>query len=483
MKPIWPKIPAPFVRTMLASHSALGLFIAALVYLICLTGVLAVFTDELHRWESPRTPEMSALASAALQRAAEAALAAAPGPVESMTIFLPTQSLPRAGVSLSTAAGARDWAIAADGALAPTQAAPWADFVAALHMYLNAPGLIGYFVVGLAGVAMLALAISGLMAHPRVFRDAFTLRWGGSRRLQEADLHNRLSVWSLPFNLAVSLTGAYFGLISLLIYLVAVIGFHGDTEPLFAAMAPPPAAESRAPAPLPALGDVIARVRADGLHAAPFSITIDHPLTRGQSLSIYAETPRHLRYGEQYYVTPAGDLRHVGFADGDLGQRLYGAAYPLHFGWFGGIWIKLLYGALGLALCVIIASGVNVWLARRRDQNRPAPIAGRLWDVVIWGVPIALAGAAGASLALSWPPLAVFWAVFAACALASAAPIGAGVWRTVCAVSLAGLVLIHALLAGAALFSVAGAADAALLGAALIVLWPLRPRAPRLAPA
>jgi hypothetical protein len=34
------------------------------------------------------------------------------------------------------------------------------------------------------------------MAHPRIFKDAFRLRIGGSVRLEQADLHNRLSVWA-----------------------------------------------------------------------------------------------------------------------------------------------------------------------------------------------------------------------------------------------------------------------------------------------
>ena len=44
--------------------------------------------------------------------------------------------------------------------------------------------------------------------HPRVLRDAFHLRLGGSRRLQEADLHNRLGIWALPFHFTLALTGA-----------------------------------------------------------------------------------------------------------------------------------------------------------------------------------------------------------------------------------------------------------------------------------
>jgi uncharacterized iron-regulated membrane protein len=41
---------------MLAGHSALGLAFAALIYLVCFSGSIAVFTQEFTRWEQPAGP-------------------------------------------------------------------------------------------------------------------------------------------------------------------------------------------------------------------------------------------------------------------------------------------------------------------------------------------------------------------------------------------------------------------------------------------
>src|SRR5690606_34906035 len=65
--------------------------------------------------------------------------------------------------------------------------------------------------VGLLGALMAGLVISGVFAHPRIFRDAFRLRWGDGSHLAWADLHNRLGVWSLPFLLGIAISGAFFG--------------------------------------------------------------------------------------------------------------------------------------------------------------------------------------------------------------------------------------------------------------------------------
>ena len=72
-KPIWPKVPAEFVRAMLAGHSALGLAFAALIYLVCFSGSVAVFTYEYGRWEQPAGPLLHEVSP----EAADAAFAAA----------------------------------------------------------------------------------------------------------------------------------------------------------------------------------------------------------------------------------------------------------------------------------------------------------------------------------------------------------------------------------------------------------------------
>ena len=48
----WPLAPGT-VRAVLDGHGILGLAFAALIYLVCLTGTLAVFAGDIARWEAP----------------------------------------------------------------------------------------------------------------------------------------------------------------------------------------------------------------------------------------------------------------------------------------------------------------------------------------------------------------------------------------------------------------------------------------------
>ncbi len=62
----------------------------------------------------------------------------------------------------------------------------------------------------------------------RIFRDAFRLRARDKGGVGLADWHNRLGVWTLPFTLAVSLTGAMIGLATVNSYGLASAFYKGD---------------------------------------------------------------------------------------------------------------------------------------------------------------------------------------------------------------------------------------------------------------
>ncbi len=410
-KPIWPKASAPLVRAILAGHSALGLAFAALIYLVCFSGAMAVLLTEIERWEAPQIAPRRDAPLNAVTTMRDEALAKYPG-AHHLYVYLPTDDMPRARVMVDAVEGQplKEWAADANGHLVKQYAAPFRDFLQRLHFYLFLPPTWGLVVVGLTGVALLSSLVSGVMAHPRVFRDAFHLRWGGSRRLQEADMHNRIGVWGLPFHVLVSLSGALLGLSTLMIGILALIVFEGDANKAYELFLAPAPADDPRPAPLAPLDPMFAHVQEQAPHARITSVFFEHPGETGQSVMVTAETPNRLDRGDYWVFGGDGKLLEGGFSDSTRpGNAILQGLYLLHFGWFGGWPIKIAYVLLGMGLTAVTASGVAIWLARRRDKGKPAPAWERVWTAFCWGQPPALAIAAIASMTAPGIPLLAAW--------------------------------------------------------------------------
>ncbi|MDY6812899.1 MAG: PepSY-associated TM helix domain-containing protein [Pseudomonadota bacterium] len=400
------------VRRALSAHSGVGLAIGALMYLLCLTGALVVFFEEFERWEQPAVAEDASYSIAQLDAAAANFLAAVPQVPETVYLVLPSESMPR----LHVAAGDAEWFVAADGRLAGTLAAAWTGLLQALHVHLHLPYVPGLILVGVLGVMLCSLIVSGLLAHPALIRDAFRWRRGGQGALGEVDLHNRLSVWGLPFHLMIAVTGAFLGLVSVFYAGAAYVYEAGDREAVLAQMY---GADARVASPADApfdIGRALDNLAEVAPAAEPMYVALQQPGQPGQHLEIAASLPQRLVYSEIYRFSPAGDyLGDQALASGPVGRQLAYSVYRLHFGHFAGMPVKLLYGLMGLALTVVSASGVNIYLAKRRRRG----LANDLWVAVVWGSPLALALAALAALA-GLPPLPAFLATGLVAALGAA---------------------------------------------------------------
>lgn len=390
--------PSPeLVKRSLRAHSVIGLVVGALMYLVCLTGTIAVLAFEFERWEQPEVAEFMQYDEGVLQHALAQFLQRVGSVTATVFIVLPSEEVPR----MHVADGDHEWYLEPDGSLGPAVDPPWTEMLRHLHVSLHLPTSVGIIVVSALGVMLLALIISGLLAHPRIFKDAFRLRLGGSKRLEMADLHNRLSVWGLPFYLMIALTGALFGLLGPLALVAATAYYGGDEEALVADVY---GADLVVDADIqtPDIGAALTHLREMAPDAEPIFLMIQQPGTRAQLLEVAARLPGRLIHSEIYRYSSGGTyLGSQGFAEGLAGRQAIYSIYRLHFGQFGSGWVKVVYLLLGLALTVVSVSGVNIWLARRGGRDR----INAIWCGIVWGIPLALMAAAVQSLLIGMTPL------------------------------------------------------------------------------
>jgi uncharacterized iron-regulated membrane protein len=401
------------VKRGLAAHAAIGLLAGALLYIVCLSGTLLVFYEEWQRFEQAPPPQMTEIAPEAAQRGMEALMATEHGkpPTTHFYVDMPLEELPTTRVITDT----QSMHIDAAGNLAGPEQIEWANFLYGLHYTLNIPvaeGLVGITLVGIVGMLMIALAISGVIAHPKIFRDAFRLRTRHSGGVALSDWHNRLSVWTLPFALAIAITGSVIGLATVTATAMAERWYGGDIEAVYATLFGAEGEPDPAPAPLPNVAAALGYMAANHPDARITYVTVHEPGTAGQRIQVVAEHPRRLIFGEYYLFDAAGRFQGTaGLADGELGRQAAASNYDLHFGNYGGLPVKIVYALFGLALTVVSATGVYIWLGKRRRRGIAEPRLYAAWSAVVWGAPAALALTLAVRLIAgnTAPFAAIFW--------------------------------------------------------------------------
>ena len=316
------------VRKAISAHSAVGLICCALLYLICATGTAIVLYEEWQRFEQLDAPEMNEIDPASVQRGIENVLASEQGGPNTTHLYvhLPTKDLPRTTITTDTQAVHID----RQGDIVVPEENAWAEFLLALHYRLNLPAVFGMTLVGLFGAMIVALTVSGLVAHPRIFRDAFRLRARRADDVATLDWHNRLAVWTLPFALAISLTGAMIGLFYVSGSALAAAAYGGDSAAALAPVFGDEPEEDTAPASTPDIVPALAFMEREYPDIEPYYVILHDPGTAGQHIQIVGEHPRRLIFGEYYAFSADGAFRGtVGLADGTVGQQLSASTYNL----------------------------------------------------------------------------------------------------------------------------------------------------------
>ncbi len=421
------KLSSDTVRANLKAHSGLGLFIAALLYLVCVTGVICIYYPDIEQWEQANIMDtvqvdarqvQSALANIyAHYQKEEADKGHEAKPLDDIWVGLPGADMPRFTVGAAAAPEegeeheSLEFHVNADGSLGAKVDHEWTHFITNLHYALTIPGIWGMTLVGVIGMVLVAMVISGILAHPNLFKNAFSLRINRGQRQQQVDMHNRIGVWSTPFILAIALTGALIGLGQVLLLTFAT-GFHkGDTTAITNQLYMPHPEPTKVAAPFVVdVTPIMEKFQRDYPQLQAFYLSIHYPATTAQTVEIGAYLPNRLVWYEAFQYNAAGEeTKRLGWSDGDAGMQIYASTYRLHFGHFGGLPVKIIYTLLGLGLCFMCATGMNIWFRRQQQAGAERPKTERLWLSAIWGFPCAVALTAitdfwwpGASVWIFW---------------------------------------------------------------------------------
>jgi uncharacterized iron-regulated membrane protein len=357
-------------------HSWAGIVFGVLIFLVCVSGAIAVFTEEIDRWSNPALQlgphaPITLDADTALRRLTEAhPLAAEEGHV----LRLPSYELGVYSLNTPTTQEPvlhRTYLHPTTGELLPERQSYLFFFLRHLHIRLLSHWN-GRLFVGIVGMAMLLSIVTGLLIHKHIFRDFFRMRWkpGKDARALLSDLHKWLGVWGVAFHVMIALTGTWLALAQYVSAPMALAKFDGNAAAARAGLVQPrakPAAEMAAMLPIaPFITDAATRITS----FTPTYVVLENWGRSNAQLAIHGDVPGYLlQRGASFVRYSAVDGAMLGSRDyrelGFWGQ-FRGAIEPLHYGYYGGVWLKLIYLALGLMPALMAISGALIWFDRRQ---------------------------------------------------------------------------------------------------------------------
>ncbi len=246
-----------------------------------------------------------------------------------------------------------------------------------LHLHWNH---LGYWLVGLAALVMLAALVSGVIIHRKLFAELFTLRPHKHRQRSLLDAHNLSGVAALPFHFIFALSG-------LIIFAGIYLPVSDSTlRPLAKAHEEIKAARTGLPhkpagiaAPLASVDAMMASAKARwaerGMPGEVGYLYLNHVGDANGYVSIFrAGSDRVTLVGQGvHFAASSGQLLFEEPAPGAIGG-IYDFLVGLHLQHFEHWWLRWLYLFGGLAGCVCIATGILFFVEHRKRLHGSSPL-------------------------------------------------------------------------------------------------------------
>lgn len=368
-------------------HSWLGIKLAVLLCFILVTGTLAVISHEID-WLTNSAKRVIPLTNTSQ--------------VKWSNIYLKANELAPQDIVTSISAPIDPWFAAEVVLLTPEgkryrqffhpQTAEfqgvgrwynWQRFFRMTHRHLMMPTQIGITIVCLFAFLMLFSAISGTVIYPKWWRGFFRKPRTQNTKVFWNDIHRLLGLWSLWLLIIICLTGIW--------YFVEIWGGRA------------PSSEQKSPSSVIAQTRLVKPQKAviekmieqtSARHPTLVIKQIRFPSIKNRPVVIMGQDPTLLvrdRASNATFDPFSGELLLVKFAiNQSLHVRISEAADPLHFGYFAGIYSKLVYFIFGIILSGLAITGTYLYGLHYTRGVRHQPIVAKsiwrtAWLGMAWG--------------------------------------------------------------------------------------------------
>lgn len=351
-------------RTWFAWHSWIGLTAGLLMFVICWSGTMAVFSREIDMLLDERIQAQAAGETVAWQAV-----------YESIREARPSWTINQLNGPLSPGFAAEAWMEDEDGVMRRIYADPATGEITGVTSYLNVQRFFrslhmalfiydfpifgipfGFFLVGVFSLVLLASLVTSLLFYSRFWRGFFKLQTHKGPKVFWSDLHKLTGLWGLWFVLVIGVTGLW--------YLAEWKAPESTVPP------EPPGAVAGAP-PL-SLDLLVANAKRAypelRVHVvSPWQLEEGLLEVQGQDGSWLVRN-RGARVWVNSYTGQVLGVKRP--SELSAYERWIDTADPLHFGDFAGLWSKTLWFLFGLALSGLSLTGAYLQAKRQRRHHQ-----------------------------------------------------------------------------------------------------------------
>lgn len=377
-----------FRQTQSSVHTWTGLLVGWVLFLIFINGTVAYWREEISHWMRPELSAADMVHGPAdetrmVEGAINALTSRAPN-ATGWTITLPSER----GAGAQAVWQERDdparrfrwpdasnslW-IGGDGQPLTVRETRGGDFFYRVHFDLHyMPVIWARWLVGFCSMFMLVAIVTGIITHKKIFRDFFTFRPGKGQR-SWLDGHNATAVLALPFHLMIT----YTGLITLMtLYMPwGVLANFSDPRAIFAELQPkvPPAPYAATPTPQAPIGAMLEQARqvwqSDNQGDSRVGmVRISNPGDASARVTISRHSTSTIAADHAAIIFDGVSGKALNSPTADsAGETARQVMIGLHAGRFAPITLRWFYFVSGLAGTAMVATGLVMWTAKRRDK-------------------------------------------------------------------------------------------------------------------
>lgn len=236
------------------------------------------------------------------------------------------------------------------------------DWLLELH-YAFLLGFSGTVVGVFIALIMFFLGVSGIILYRKFWAKLFTLRWQAARRILFSDIHKMVGILASPIFLLIAFTGGYWN-ISIIYHELSEHGLGDEHHVMSEVMHNETInfdilrldSQQQIESFIP---NYLAIPNEDDMDIMFFGevATTNPLLSQYGSMLVYDHNTGELK--TKYDIRSAGVL-----------QKFDDSTRKLHFGYFAGIWSKIVWCIIGLAPVILMVTGTLMFIIRRNPKTR-----------------------------------------------------------------------------------------------------------------